>query len=166
MAKGSRGGKRSAIPKGMSKEDYERLSAKGYSRERMEKWVEKQKQKKIRQQQEDEQRATFTKEAKTITDGLKKELPEMTGSAKQIAWAEDIREQKLTAFEAFYVGSSMNPNSGYISGYPDAEKNIATMPRIFKTETSARYWIDTNKESIYQTVIRWNMYWNPDKKSR
>lgn len=69
-------------------------------------------------------------------------LPELTGSPKQIAWAETIRMAMLEKLSA---------ESEKEGGAGEWENFIAWVKEEY---TSARYWIDNRGENVYSFMLR------------
>jgi hypothetical protein len=90
-----------------------------------------------RQRQFDEENAVAMEKAKEYG------LPDLTGSEKQIAWATTLRQNWIDRAEKI------------ISVYAESE-NIdliqTAMEHIIIKNTSARYWIDSRNDNIYETI--------------
>lgn len=56
------------------------------------------------------------------------QLSELTGTEKQIAWAEEIRQKRIANSDSVYKGQLDNIIS------------------VYNTETSAKFWIETREE--------------------
>lgn len=82
--------------------------------------------------------------AKREAEANKYALPELTGSEKQIAWAEKIRSKFVAVRE-----EQARKNADLYANTQDTQENIETHKRLFKAfcdeffgETSAKAWID------------------------
>ena len=71
-------------------------------------------------------------------------LPALTGSDKQIAWAETIRKQKIATIDNLIACNDLSPTI-------DKERFFIALETI-KNNTSARWWID-NREQRFELII-------------
>lgn len=67
-----------------------------------------------------------------MTQQTTSNLPALTGTEKQIAWAEQIRSKTLATVAAFFA------NAG-LAGRPEAQQVYDLLDR----QTEARWWIDS-----------------------
>lgn len=83
------------------------------------------------------------------------ELPELTGTEKQIAWAEDIRRDAITEGERSYRTWMDDLNATLARTDIDDARRVKTQQRIdaaqrgwdmLHTKTSAAWWIDNRSK--------------------
>lgn len=72
-------------------------------------------------------------------------LPALTGSDKQIAWANTIRLKKIAQIDAVCVVSSDAP--------AELADHIAKAVAAVKAQADARYWID-NRDADVRALVR------------
>ncbi|WP_371346113.1 hypothetical protein [Ancylobacter sp. IITR112] len=77
------------------------------------------------------------------------ELPSLTGTEKQVAWAEDIRafaiNEMRRAFDHMRTAKNINDSADLDRGAEFAHKTFAP---LFDTKTEAKYWIDNRNTDI------------------
>lgn len=66
-------------------------------------------------------------------------LPELTGSDKQIAWAEKIRSEKIAEIEKFFAPLTITP---------EQKKRIDEVKNLIIAEAAAKNWIENRNESV------------------
>lgn len=109
-----------------------------------------------KQRKFDEANAKATAEAKEYG------LPELTGSEKQVAWANTLRQKWIAETEKWIDYSESRLERGrFQDNYEDAEmlrKAIAGMKKAMETrllaETSARFWIDNRDEVVSKFLTK------------
>lgn len=73
-------------------------------------------------------------------------LPALRGTERQVAWAEQIRQDKLVALNAF-------ADDYAAKGKPKTSQNVSmTAEYILHTKASARWWID-NRDSTARALV-------------
>lgn len=78
------------------------------------------------------------------------DLPSLTGSEKQIAWARSIRSNLITDLMAFLA--PMQAKAEQIDQMADFERRVALVLQTVCAQTTARYWID-NKDMSVRVLI-------------
>lgn len=69
-------------------------------------------------------------------------LPELTGTPKQIAWAESIRAEKIAELDGIMKPDAANGE------YPEIYAQCMDIINAVKNQTSASYWID-NRTKVF-----------------
>lgn len=99
-----------------------------------------------------------TENAKAAAIAREQELPALTGTAKQIAWAETIRQsfiarltdtQRLTKDKKFIERSKR-----FNESVPNDDKMSNVFDYVY-AQTSAHWWIDNRRELIDETYSIW-----------
>ncbi len=78
------------------------------------------------------------------------ELPELTGTDKQVAWANTLRQQLIEKFEA-KIKEGFTPSVTKRHGITE-EKLRATLQNILSTKTDAKWYIDNRDIGNYQII--------------
>jgi hypothetical protein len=78
------------------------------------------------------------------------ELPELTGTEKQVAWANTLRQQVIERFEA-KIKEGFTPSVTKRHGITE-EKLRATLQNILSTKTDAKWYIDNRDIGSYQII--------------
>jgi hypothetical protein len=78
------------------------------------------------------------------------ELPELTGTEKQVAWANTLRQQLIERFEA-KIKEGFTPSVTKRHGITE-EKLRATLQNILQTKTEAKWYIDNRDIGSYQII--------------
>lgn len=83
------------------------------------------------------------------------DLPLLTGSPKQIAWADDIRAQALVEIDKFRAGMA-----AHVAQHPEAAveetSNNAALDQVIADHPDARWWIDHRNLAEYQLRVEAN----------
>jgi len=99
------------------------------------------------------------------TQNTNKGENKMIGSEKQIAWAEQIREE-MTKYEVSFndIGYAINDlpaeektkirNHLIAVGQPAAKRLIEEARELFKAEASAKFWIENRQELASGLVLK------------
>lgn len=69
-------------------------------------------------------------------------LPALTGSYKQVAWAEDIRTKARTDVDAWLDSMRAPLQATYTNAEERIMKVRAAVDGMFQTQTAAKFWID------------------------
>lgn len=77
-----------------------------------------------------------------------KGLPALTGSEKQITWAEQIRAKQIDRIETFYDYYAPKCTS------PEVLKALDQAVAEFKSETSASKWIDGRDSDVADAIVK------------
>jgi hypothetical protein len=85
-----------------------------------------------------------------------RELPELSGSEKQVRWAQDIRAAWLVQVEEFYTegtrrakAAGKEDTNGLLRNLVDSVVAQAT------TETAAKFWIDHRNDIAPTAGLKW-----------
>lgn len=94
--------------------------------------------------------------AKAVAEAAEYGLPELTGTEKQVAWANTLRLNWITEAEKWIAYSESRLERSHFKNHPEKaaelKKAIAGMKKAIEprlsSETSARFWIDNRMETV------------------
>jgi hypothetical protein len=94
--------------------------------------------------EEKERQARISKEnAAAATAARERGLPTLTGTPKQIAWAESIRVKMIADIDAMIAGAEISP---------EHEDIVNAAVRRIKQATNAAWWIDQRYKPVIMIV--------------
>lgn len=136
-------------------DETHQLQGKVNSRERKAEWLKSQPCTACRKAAEAADRAEAN--AKAAEANAAAGLPELTGSPKQIAWAETIRAQQIADAD-----STISTMEGNMSKAPEGQAEIAeklldaakAIYQEIKGQAEASWWIDRRDSKIFAEAIR------------
>lgn len=105
-----------------------------------------------RKAQKEQERAEAT--AKAAEKASAENLPELTGSEKQINWALTIRAEKLAKLDEVY-NKAVAAANGDTDKLANAKLQIQAFKKVFASFTDAKFWID-NRDKDIKTIINAN----------
>lgn len=88
------------------------------------------------------------------------ELPELTGTEKQVAWANTLRHRLVERFEA-KIKEGFTPSVAKRHGITE-EKLRATLQNILQTKTEAKWYIENRDPGSYQ-FIEWMKQYDAER---
>lgn len=88
------------------------------------------------------------------------ELPELTGTEKQVAWANTLRHRLIERFEA-KIKEGFTPSVAKRHGITE-EKLRATLQNILQTKTEAKWYIENRDPGSYQ-FIEWMKQYDAER---
>jgi hypothetical protein len=95
--------------------------------------------------------------AKAATENAAAGLPSLTGTEKQIAWAETIRSQKMAAVDRWLAGDSFEVYRDFYAREPILERDDPRTPAAIdtmKAKTEASWWIDWRDTKAHALLSR------------
>mgnify|MGYP000893183454 FL=1 len=72
------------------------------------------------------------------------EMPELTGSEKQVAWADDIRHKLYIKIKE------------YVANFEDSEETTAFL-KWAQQQTDAKFWIEHDNMSPQEIALEWEV---------
>lgn len=103
----------------------------------------------------EEERAAANKEA--AEKSAEMELPTLTGTEKQIAWANTLRIRFVEEFNETFFGRKRNKVTLWDEGGNPVMEEVSTIYASFdwgiKSKVEARFWIDQRANSVTRTVF-------------